>query len=177
MKTDIGPLFTDDAEPAVPGISAPPAGWTSDEWSTPPDEVQAIAQWLGVTFDLDPCCRADTAKAPVFFTKAENGLTRPWFGHVWLNPPYSDPAPWVRKAAEETETGRCALVAACLPASTDTAWFHEHVLGRAEIRFRRGRVRFYGWMGTPLGSPKTPTMYAIYRAPVDRRSIAGAFCR
>jgi hypothetical protein len=41
-------------------------------------------------FDLDPCPPKerpwDTARR--HFTEADDGLSRPWKGRVWLNPPY-----------------------------------------------------------------------------------------
>lgn len=36
------------------------------------------------------------------------------------------------------------LVVCLLPARTDTRWFHDFVLGKAEIRFVRGRLKFGG---------------------------------
>ena len=108
-------------------------------------------------------------KAPRCYTKDVDGLAQRWVGRVWMNPPFSDPTPWVRKAHEETSTGSAALVVALLPAATDTAWFHDYVLGKAELRFRRGRIKFIGWKGTPIGSPKAGTVFAIYR----RKALAG----
>lgn len=143
---------------------AKPEDWTSDDWHTPPEVVAKVVEEFGA-FDLDPCCRDTTAKAPLFYTKADDGLSLPWFGRVWLNPPYSDPGPWLKKAADSVESGDCELVVALLPASTDTRWFHNHILDRgAEVRFIKGRIRFYGWEHTPIGSPKTPSIFAIYRA-------------
>lgn len=139
-----------------------PAWWSSDYWATPPEIVSCLESEFGA-FDLDPCCRPETAKARKFFVEADDGLAQQWHGRVFLNPPYSNPAPWLQKAIEETETGRASLVVALLPVSTDTAWFHDLVKPHAEIRFVRGRIRFYGWKGTPIGSPRTPSMFAIYR--------------
>ena len=31
-----------------------------------------------------------------------------------------------------------------LPARTDTIWFHNYILGKAEIRFVKGRLKFGG---------------------------------
>jgi phage N-6-adenine-methyltransferase len=139
-----------------------PSDWTTDEWHTPPEILADLEREFG-PFTLDPCCRQQTAKAPRFYTRDDDGLLQPWFGRVWLNPPYSNPGPWLKKAKEVVRNGTCELVVALLPASTDTAWFHDYVLGHAEIRFKRGRVRFYGWENTPIGSPKTPSIFAIYR--------------
>lgn len=140
-----------------------PEFWTSDEWSTPQEIVTELAAEFG-PFDLDACARPETAKAPVFYTKADNALEQPWRGRVWLNPPYSDPGPWLRKAVIETLTARASVVVALIPACTDVGWFHDFVKDRAEVRLRRGRIKFIGWLGTPIGSPKTGSIVAIYRA-------------
>jgi phage N-6-adenine-methyltransferase len=139
-----------------------PDWWTSDHWSTPPKLVEQLASEFG-PFDLDPCCETKTAKAPIFYTPDVDGLSQPWFGKVWLNPPYSRPEPWVAKAAFEMEQGTTSLVVALLPVATDTLWFHNFVLGHADLRFIKGRVRFYGWENTPINRPKSPSMLAIYR--------------
>lgn len=109
-------------------------------WETPPE----IFGPLNAEFDftLDPCATPATAKCSSFFTEEENGLAQPWTGHrVFMNPPYGrEVYAWTRKAREEAARG--ALVVGLLPASTDLAWWHDDVAGRAEIRFIRGRVRF-----------------------------------
>ncbi len=139
-----------------------PSDWTSDDWSTPREIVTAFEHEFG-RFDLDVCAKPETAKAEMYFTRETDGLLHPWFGRAWMNPPFSDPTPWLQKAIEETESGRCDLVVALLPAATDTRWFHDYVLGKAEVRFRRGRIKFIGWNGTPIGSPKAGTVFAVYR--------------
>jgi phage N-6-adenine-methyltransferase len=142
-------------------VKAKPKWWTSDEWSTPPSLVASLESEFG-HFDLDPACRPETAKAAKFYDRDVDGLTQPWTGKVFLNPPYSKPAPWLQKAIDETSTGRASLVVALLPASTDTEWFHKLVKDHAEIRFIKGRVRFHGWLGTPIGTPRQGNLFAIY---------------
>lgn len=137
-----------------------PLWWSSDHWATPPEIVSALEQEFGV-FNLDPCCRPETAKAKKFYT--EGGLDKPWFGRVFLNPPYSDPKPWLMKANAELAAFRSLLVVALLPVRTDTRWFHEQVWHRAELRFIKGRIKWLGWQGTPIPNPKDPSMFAIYR--------------
>lgn len=141
-----------------------PAWWTSDEWATPPEVVALLAQEFG-PFDLDPCAREDTARALYYFDRADDGLVQAWHGKVWLNPPYGNPGPWCQKAQEETAAGRAEVVVALLPAATDTGWFHDFVLPFAEIRYRRGRIKFLGWRGAAVGSPKSGSIIAIYRRP------------
>lgn len=143
-------------------LSTKPDWWSSDHWATPPDVIAALECEFG-GFDLDPCCRAETAKAPRFYVEADNGLSKPWPGKVFLNPPYSKPAPWLEKAISETAKGIASLVVALLPVRTDTRWFHNLVKEHSEIRFIQGRVRWIGWQGTPIPAPKDPSMFALYR--------------
>lgn len=139
-----------------------PEWWSSDHWATPPEIVARLEAEFGA-FDLDPCCRRETAKAPTFYTEEDNGLDKPWFGRVFLNPPWSAPAPWLTKSLHSITVGDADLVVALLPVRSETRWFHQLVLGRAKIRFLQGRVRWIGWQGTPIPSPiPIPSMFAIY---------------
>lgn len=113
-------------------------------------------------FDLDPCCRVETAKAPRFYTEREDGLSQPWHGAVFLNPPYNKPGPWLKKAGAEIVARRARIVVALLPVRTDTKWFHEAVLPLAKLQFIKGRIKWIGWKGTPIPNPKDPSMLAIY---------------
>jgi phage N-6-adenine-methyltransferase len=109
-------------------------------WGTPSEVFDPLhAEFC---FTLDPCCSIETAKCSKFFTERENGLTQSWAGYrVFMNPPYGrEIYAWTRKARFEQAAG--VLVVGLLPASTDLAWWHDDVVGRAEVRYLRGRVRF-----------------------------------
>jgi hypothetical protein len=56
-----------------------------------------IFEALGLTFDLDPAHPPFETNVPCkrYYTETDDGLTQSWEGLVWLNPPYSKPAPWV----------------------------------------------------------------------------------
>lgn len=72
-----------------------------------------------------------------------------------MNPPYGrEIGLWVRKAAESNVTAVCLL-----PTRTDTAWFHDYIYGKAEIRFIRGRLKF----GNSKNSAPFPSMIVIFR--------------
>jgi len=103
-------------------------------------------------FELDPACTAETAKAPRFYTPAEDGLRQPWAPRrVFLNPPFSSMAAWIRKAVDEADAG--ATVVCLTPVRTEMDWWHDLVIPNAEVRFLRGRPRFVGPDGRDNGRP------------------------
>ena len=69
---------------------------TSDEHYTP----KAIFDALDLVFDLDVAASVEEKQhVPALqkYTIKEDGLSQNWFGNVWMNPPYSNPTPWVKK--------------------------------------------------------------------------------
>ena len=68
----------------------------NDDLYTPPEIFQA----LNVEFDMDVCAPINglpwiPAKRSI--SEVEDGLAVKWEGIVWMNPPYSNPTPWVDK--------------------------------------------------------------------------------
>lgn len=49
-----------------------------------------------------------------------------------------------------------------IPARTDTAYFHDYIYGKAEIRFIRGRLRFTDEEGNAADPAPFPSMLVIY---------------
>lgn len=80
---------------------------------------------------------------------------------MFVNPPYSNPRPWIEKTIEETRNFADSVVM-LLPAATDTTWFHDLVLPHADVIFMRGRIRFHGPDGKPRGTPKAGTILAVF---------------
>lgn len=56
-----------------------------------------------------------------------------------------------------------SIVVALLPARTDTKAFHDYILGKAEIRFIKGRVNFEVRKGESGGRAPFPNMVVIFR--------------
>jgi len=123
----------------LPSI-ANPALYSSKtvEWETPIAFFNKYDAIYG--FNLDVCATHDNAKCINYYTKNQDGLSQPWDGKCWMNPPYGrEIAKWVKKAYDESQKG--ALVVCLLPARTDTRWFHDYCM-KGKIEFIKGRLRF-----------------------------------
>ncbi|MBQ1450880.1 MAG: adenine methyltransferase [Eggerthellaceae bacterium] len=128
---------------------------TTPEWSTPRDLFDELDAEFH--FDLDVASTDENALCEKHYTKDDDGLSNEWTGSVWCNPPYGrEIGKWMRKAAESNWGG----VTVCLvPARTDTAWWHEWIVGHAtEVRFIRGRLKFGG---SESGAP-FPSAIVVY---------------
>lgn len=72
---------------------------TSDDYYTP----QWIFDALAIRFTIDvasPPGGCDWIPADHYYTKEDDGLTQPWHGTIWMNPPFSKPAPWINRWIE-----------------------------------------------------------------------------
>lgn len=108
------------------------AGTTT--WLTPPHVIDALGP-----FDLDPCAAPNWPTAKRSYLLPTDGLAEPWFGTVWLNPPYSSEAwDWLRKLAEHGDG------IALIFARTETAGFVSEVWEKASaLYFLYGRLYFH----------------------------------
>lgn len=125
----------------------------TDEWETP--------QWLFdewdrlYHFDRDVCATPENAKCKKFYTREDDGLCQTWEGNCWCNPPYGrEIGRWVAKAANEIYATTVMLI----PARTDTRWFHNYILGKAEIHFLPGRLKF----GSSKNGAPFPSMIVVF---------------
>lgn len=128
---------------------------TTDQWLTPPCIITALGE-----FDLDPCSPIirpwDTAKH--HFNIENDGLLLPWFGRVWLNPPYGSQLPhWLNRLA--LHGNGIALTFA----RTDTKAFFNYVFPFADsILFLRGRIAFLNVDGSQSGRAGAPSVLISY---------------
>ena len=133
----------------------------SEMWETPQELFDNLNAEFHFTVDV--CATKDNAKCEKFFTPEIDGLKQEWTGVCWCNPPYGRGiGKWMKKAAEAS-----AIVVCLVPVRTDTKWFHDWVLNRAEIRFIRGRLHFNG----SKNSAPFPSMLVIYRPEILKEVI------
>lgn len=137
----------------------------TDLWATPEYLFKELDREFH--FTLDVCADETNHKCERYFSKEIDGLSQPWDGVCWMNPPYGrEIGKWVEKAKISAWGG--AVVVALLPARTDTRWWREHVMEASELRFINGRVKFGG---SDTGAP-FPSVLAIFgtpRVPVIRQ--------
>lgn len=149
------------------------AAMLKDEWLTPPEIIKALG-----AFDLDPCAPADERRpwdmATTHYSAEQNGLSLPWHGRVWCNPPYGlEAARWLEKLA--AHGNGIALIFA----RTETAMFFDHVWEKADaLLFIRGRLHFHHVDGRRAaansGAPSVLVAYGQNNVQALRESgIAG----
>lgn len=92
-------------------------------------------------FDVDPCaawprpwdCAIEN------YALAHDGLSRPWHGRVWLNPPFNryQVGRWIKRLSEHGNG------IALLHARTEAEWFEPIWDGAAAILFMADRLKFF----------------------------------
>ncbi len=122
----------------------------SDEWYTPPDVFKA----LGCRFHLDVApARAGKAHVPTWNRLEGDGLTTPWFGFVWMNPPFGGRngiAPWLARFFEHGNG------IALTPDRTSAPWFWDAWRRADAVLFTR-KIRFLRPDGSEGVSPSNGT--------------------
>ena len=129
----------------------------TDLWSTPQDLFDKLNNEFH--FTLDVCANEYNHKCDNYYTKEQDGLSQPWFGTVWCNPPYGrEIGKWVYRALQSCVAGNTIVM--LLPARTDTKWFHDYIYKRdnVEIRFIKGRLKF----GDSKNSAPFPSMIVVF---------------
>jgi len=146
-----------------------------DEWITPPYIIRALGR-----FDLDPCGAINQPfkTATKRYTSLDDGLSQPWNGRIWLNPPYGrETKKWMGKLA--SHGNGIALIFA----RTETETFFKHIWPCADaILFIEGRVRFYHSNGliakNSAGAPSCLIAYGKSNADVlSTCSLGGKFIK
>lgn len=125
------------------------------EWLTPPELVKKLGQ-----FDLDPCTPIEPpfVHAKTNYSIIDDGLTKEWFGRVYMNPPYGrGMEKWMEKL--KNHGNGIALIFA----RTETKCFFEHVWDDAHaVLFVKGRIKFYNIDGVQKGTPGAPSIFIAY---------------
>lgn len=166
---------TRDRGPGMGGHQAPHGA--TQVWLTPPAIVRALGE-----FDLDPCAAPEPrpwACALDNIVEAQDGLSAPWRGRVWFNPPYERDVigRWMGRMADHNHG------TALIFARTETDVFFETVWKRAAaLLFLRGRLHFHYPDGRRAkansGAPSVLIAYGQLDATaLENCGLAGQFVR
>ena len=103
----------------------------SDHYATPKRFYDKLHDEFN--FNYDPCpLRSEF-----------NGLLTEWNGNVYINPPYSNIEPFIKKGIEELKIGNADVLVYLIPVRSDTKYWHSLIMPYAtEIRFVKGRLNF-----------------------------------
>lgn len=122
----------------------------TDDWQTPPDLYKKLDDEFH--FDFDPC--------PLHSTF--DGLKCNWGKRCFVNPPYSKVKEFLDKCRKEILLEHTELAVFLVFSNTDTNWFHTYCYGKAELRFIKGRLKFWS-DGKEAESAMRPSMLVIFR--------------
>ncbi len=103
-------------------------------WLTPPDLMKALQEEF--KFDFDAC--------PFPRPEGFDGLEAEWGHSTYVNPPFSGPTSWVRKAIEENKEGKTVVFVFPI-----YKWIHMLIAAGAEVR----NLRDVKWCSIEDGSP------------------------
>lgn len=171
--------YTEDepaqAEPAVyQPMAATVYSHRSVEYYTPVEILDAARAVLG-QFDLDPASCEEAQRnvmATVFYSIEDNGLSRPWRGRVWLNPPYgktngrSNQEIWAQRLVSEYLEGHVTEAVLLVKAALGYKWFEE-LFRDWPVCFARSRLSFILEDGNDEGQSKQGTALFYFGENVD----------
>jgi hypothetical protein len=146
-----------------------------NEWYTPAEYIEAARKVMG-GIDLDPASSAranEIVQATKFYTKDDSGLTQPWFGRVWMNPPYSRDLLWpfCERLCDQYAEGHVDEAVVLVNNATETAAFQRMAELAAAACFPAGRIKY---LNTDLVEAESPLQgqaflyFASFRPQVEK---------
>ncbi len=115
----------------------------TDRYFTPRWIVDLVIEQFGGVIDTDPCADplSDIPATHRFDAReGADGLIKPWVGRCFVNPPYSDVAPWVLRAVQHAASGGEVIM--LINAATDTQYWTSYVFEHGTVAFVNKRVKF-----------------------------------
>lgn len=143
---------------------------SNDLWRTPPEVIAYIEKRFG-KIQLDLCASDAVHVCDFYITEQENFLDDSWLAGLmidhgdlcWMNPPYSNPLPFVQQAIKWSNAGYA--VAGILNNDTSTKWYVE-LKENAQLIMPivGGRIAFLDADGNPIAQNNKPQLM-FYLAP------------
>jgi len=163
--------------------AAPPKD--PDGWRTPNTKDQPIVDLvkkaLGGQIWLDPCSGSVTNNIPcaVRYFKNDNGLAQhqTWSKTVFVNPPFSDPLPWVERCCFEIARGNVSAAIMLLKAGTISNVKTGELINKyaSAICHWRGRINFLNDEGNAVKGSDFDCVFIYFGSRLDlfRQAFGG----
>ncbi|WP_445243426.1 DNA N-6-adenine-methyltransferase [Microcoleus sp. AR_TQ3_B6] len=162
--------------------AAPPKD--SDNWKTPETKEQPIVslvkQALGGKIYLDPCSDSGcNIPATMRYFKWNDGLAKHniWEKTVFVNPPFSDPFPWVERCCLEIARGSVSAAIMLLKAGTISNVGTGELINKyaSAICHWRGRINFLNDEGNAVKGSDFDCAFIYFGARLDlfRQAFGG----
>ena len=139
-----------------------------DKRQTPKSVFNRIQEIVNIPIIHDLAAEDHTAKCGSYWTIEDDSFSKSWIGEAgeivettkalnfafWLNPPYSDPEPWLKKAVEEAKNG--LFIVGLLPDDRSTGWYKKYIEDAAQfVYIPDKRISFEDKDNNPQrGNPK-----------------------
>jgi len=161
---------------------APPK--SSDDWRTPntTDQpvVKLVRKALGGDIWLDPCSDSGSSiPASVRYWKNTDGLAQhnTWSKTVFINPPFSDPLPWVERCCFEIARGNVSAAVMLLKSGTISNLKTGELINKyaSAICHWRGRINFLNDEGNAVKGSDFDCVFVYFGARFDlfRQAFGG----
>ena len=136
----------------------------SDEWYTP----KTLFEQMNLQFDLDVASSINKVHVPAQhkYTINDDGLIQPWFGRVFMNPPYSKPSPWVHKWIDHNNG------IALLP-TAKSKWFNYLMDSNAKFVLLPSNFKFESPDGKSLSLMMASTLWALGEINIEAIARVG----
>lgn len=154
---------------------------SSDEYGTPTWLIRRLQNALSPNdselFDLDAASGAEPLQiAEMRYTKEDDALSQPWalpsIDTIYLNPPYSDPSPFLerlKRAVDPGDPDSASLGVSLTKADTSTNWFHSHLTDAQVLCFLDSRLSFHRDGGSESsGSATFPNAIGVFGEPPEQ---------
>jgi hypothetical protein len=196
-KTKLVSLLAEESQPAI-GLkwaleavrdekrqlksAAPPKD--PDSWRTPDTKEQPIVslvkQALGGSIWLDPCSDSSAkVSASVRYFKDDDGLAehQTWSKTVFINPPFSNPSPWVEKCCLSIARGNVSAAIMLLKAGTVSNVGTGELISKyaSAVCHWRGRINFLNDEGYAVKGSDFDCVFIYFGDRVDlfRKAFSG----
>jgi len=139
----------------------------NDEVATKRELWEPLADAVG-GFDLDPAAGCEpTPIADERYTPEDDGLAQPWFGTVWLNPPFSEKKRWFKKLVGAYWNGEVECAVGISTTGTSARWFQEWFSTADVVSFLSGR----DWYIHGGDNPNYSTQVGIWNPTPEAEAV------